>query len=191
MDARRGLIVALVALFAGCDAEPIAAVDGGATEDASAGDPCATETPPSWCTVTLPDRGKGCAFDVPDGVCTPVGPNADTCDCSDCQGTALCTSSCVDDGHCDLVPGSEVEDCSCSDCFRKVQDCSPPPVGCNTDGVCGSDDDCTCPDCDGDPRCASCIDNLDCVPFLEGCGCSDCAGRPTCARDAGVDASAD
>ncbi len=123
--------------------------------------------------------GSGCNGFHPDGYCVPAGPAKESCACLDCATTALCTNRCKDDGKCDL---GKTEDCTCADCYFKVQECSPGDNGCNNDDKkCTFDENCVCKDCTATDACTkNCVDNGVCVPWLEGCSCADCKKTKAC-----------
>ncbi|MEM1034729.1 MAG: hypothetical protein AAGN82_30595 [Myxococcota bacterium] len=60
-----------------------------------------------------------------------------------------------------------------------ITGCGPNSVGCNDDGVCSPDDDCTCADCVNTLQCGCDNDSI-CVPYFEPCSCGDCAANPAC-----------
>jgi hypothetical protein len=61
-----------------------------------------------------------------------------------------------------------------------IMGCGPDTVGCNDDGMCAPDDDCTCVDCMNDAQCGGCVDDAECRPYFESCACTDCTGDPAC-----------
>lgn len=113
--------------------------------------------PPGWGTdgfdpacaggsTTSTTAPTGC-WNEPDGECEPgLG---ETCDCADCDGSALCNPfQCVDDGACTILDA-----CTCADCANDAQ-CSGPD-NCNFDGACdGFYEGCACDDCTSIPSCA-------------------------------------
>jgi hypothetical protein len=134
-------------------------------------------------TVSVTTGGTNpCQFGEPDGVC--AGGDIDTCDCEDCVLAPKCTGGCTDDSVCAYDPENPetAEDCSCDDCWQKVDACAPDTQGCIDDeddpNACEIDEDCTCPDCTGTADCqGNCFDNGECVPAFENCDCADCAGQ--------------
>lgn len=115
---------------------------------------------------------SGCNGFHPDGYCVAFGPSKESCACLDCAAAAICTTKCKDDGKCARDMG---EDCTCADCFDKVQKCAPPDQGCKDDGACAFNENCVCKDCSGTDFCKQhCEDNGECVRWLEGCECADC-----------------
>lgn len=131
-----------------------------------------------------------CNNGAPNGACNPAGQYPEPCTCSDCEATAVCTGRCNDDGVCSFNPETydgTGEDCSCADCYYKVNVCAPD--ACNQDGDCECDtenpactvsDACACNDCLDAPACNNCVDNGVCVPFNESCACADCADDIVC-----------
>lgn len=150
--------------------------DAGATGKPPAVDVCERPNPPEFCLdAGAPVPPSTCTASKPDGVCVP---ELEDCSCEDCREAARCNELCVDDGACDQAGG---EDCSCGDCDGKAEGCTPPSIGCVTNGICSLlEDDCTCPDCREDEHCQKCADNGYCAAFLEGCSCADCSQEPLC-----------
>jgi hypothetical protein len=142
---------------------------------------------------TIVSVGSGlssCNNGAPNGECNPSGNYPEDCECSDCEATAVCTGKCVDDNVCAFNPDTydgTGEDCSCPDCYYKVNFCAPYP--CDQDGNCECDtenpactvqDSCVCNDCLGSPACNNCLDNGVCTPINESCACADCANDIVC-----------
>lgn len=137
-------------------------------------------------TVTGVGGGSSCNNGIADEFCVPLGPAAEDCSCADCLGKAMCQDLCKDDDNCDLDGD---EDCSCADCYHKVPSCSPGGGNCsdpdpesnNFDPACAFGERCTCIDCTATPFCNdNCVDNGECVPWLEGCSCADCKDNEDC-----------
>jgi hypothetical protein len=141
------------------------------------GDDAATPTSASSTSVGA-GGDNPCNNSAPNGFCNSMGNDPETCACADCASSAVCTAACTDDGQCDSGAG---EDCTCTDCYMKVDGCPPEDVGCYDNAECNTDEDCVCNDCTGTPRCTdNCLDNGSCVRYLEGCSCADCAPLMVC-----------
>ncbi len=132
------------------------------------------------------DGGSCCTEQV--GVAGCDAPPVEQCVCGfdqaccDTEWTANCGDEAVAlcNAECEVVPPPACIEPQVGTCQDPNDDCVC--VGCNDDGVCGLDDDCTCDDCAAETFCTGdgCTDDGSCDPYEEGCSCVDCADEDVC-----------
>ena len=113
-----------------------------------------------------PDVGEDCTCEdcAMIGYCVPGNCDAengechlihDSCVCPDCDINVFCSDpadgNCTDDSVCEPY----IESCSCADCYNDPK-CTDNVAACEggaVDDICGTTEDCLCPDCMGTVRC--------------------------------------